>query len=76
MLPNLIILYYIFSIVLLPIKQDRYFAIASVALIQLSKTSSVFHGWAGQTGELVTSKYTKKQKNHTLISQQPLNNKF
>jgi len=38
MLLNLIVLYYIFSVALLPSKQEGHFIIAPIAIIQLLKT--------------------------------------
>ena len=39
-----------------------YYNLALILYIKglVLKAVNVFHGWAGQMGELVTSKYTKK----------------
>jgi hypothetical protein len=39
MLPNLVFLYYIISVASLPSKQEGYFTAASIAIIQLLRTS-------------------------------------
>ena len=64
---------------LVAIKKYKFYIIKTEFyrfIIKLGKLSNVLHGRAAQMGELYTSKLTKKWKNHILISQQPLNNKF
>ena len=45
-------------------------------LIEQTKYYNVVDKRTSHTSELATSKLTKNQKNRTLISRQPLNNKF